>query len=136
MASPDDELQFAINARLLADAALTQLVGGRIFDRVPADAQLPYIQIGEATKSRDHMSCVRSWTLYPSVHVWSDDVGFGEANRIMGAVSECLDGAPLQLATLRLVLLVEYKSQVFRDADGLTSHGVLEFKAVIEKRAN
>ncbi len=82
------------------------------------------------------MSCVRSWTLYPSIHVWSDDVGFGEANRIMAAVAECLDGAPLQLATLRLVLLVEYKSQVFRDADGLTSHGVLEFKAIIETRAN
>lgn len=81
------------------------------------------------------MSCVTSWTLFPDIDIWSSDVGFGEAHRIMAAVVESLDGAPLVLATMRLVLIVENKTDVFRDADGLTSHGIVTFKAIVEKRA-
>jgi len=135
MASPDDELQAAIFERLRADPDIVALVGGRVFDRVTADAQLPYVQFSKCSSARDRMSCVRSWTLYPDIDVWSDGVGFGEAKRIMAAVAECLDGAALVLETMRLVMIIEYKSDVFRDADGLTSHGVVTFKAIVEKRA-
>lgn len=135
MASANDELQAAIFAHLEADQTIQALVGGRIFDRVPADAQLPYVQFSKCNGNREHMSCVKSWTLFPDIDVWSSDVGFSEANRIMAAVAESLDGAPLVLETMRLVLIVEYKTDVFRDADGLTSHGIVTFKAIVEKRA-
>lgn len=135
MASPDDELQAAIFERLHANSDIVALVGSRIFDRVPADAQLPYVQFSKSSSARDHMSCVRSWTLYPDIDVWSSDVGFAEVKRIMDAVAECIDGAALVLETMRLAMIIEYKTDVFRDADGLTSHGVVTFKAIVEKRA-
>lgn len=135
MASASDELQAAIFARLQADLAIQNLVDGRVFDRVPADAAMPYVQFSKTGSSRDRISCVKSWTLYPDIDVWSSDVGFGEAKRIMAAVAESLDGAPLVLETMRLVMIIEYRTDVFRDADGLTSHGVVTFKAIVEKRA-
>ncbi len=134
MAGAEYELPKAMDTVLKADAALAGLVAGRIYDRVPPSAKYPYIQIGEGNAVSDRMDCLRSWTVYASIHVWSIDVGFGEAKRIMGAVDDCLDGAALQLETLRLIFCISYKSQVFRDADGLTSHGIVEFRAVIEKR--
>ncbi len=135
MASANDELQAAIFTHLRGDQEIQALVGDRIFDRVTADAILPYIQFSKCSGNREHMSCVKSWTLFPDIDVWSSDVGFGEAQRIMSAVAESLDGAPLVLETMRLVLIVEYKTDVFRDADGLTSHGIVTLKAVVEKRA-
>lgn len=135
MASASDELQAAIFARLQADPAIQNLVDGRVFDRVPADAPMPYVQFSKTGSSRDRISCVKSWTIYPDIDVWSSDVGFAEAKSVMAAVAECIDGATLVLETMRLVMIIEYKSDVFRDADGLTSHGIVTFKAIVEKRA-
>jgi len=133
MASPELELQGAIVARLKADAPLTVLVGPRVYDQPPTPVTYPYVTIGEAQFIRDDALCVNGGQTYLTMHAWSQAVGFPEVKRVADAVVESLHLAPLTLATNRLVSLMHRTTRVFRDADGLTSHAVIELVANTEK---
>ena len=139
MASAELELQGAINTRLRADAPLVALVGTRVYDQPPTDssgnvvATYPYVTIGEAQTLRDDATCVSGRQVYLTLHAWSNAVGFPEVRRIADAVTESLHLAPLALATNRLISIMHRQTRTFRDADGLTSHAVIEFVANTEK---
>jgi hypothetical protein len=50
MASPVAELQTAIHAALVGDAALVTLLGGvRVYDQTPASVPFPYITFGRTS---------------------------------------------------------------------------------------
>ncbi|MBX5017499.1 DUF3168 domain-containing protein [Rhizobium lentis] len=133
MASPDLELQGSIVARLKADATLSALIGSRVYDQPPEGAIFPYFTIGEAQFLRDDATCVSGGQVYLTMHTWSRAVGFPEVKRIADAVVESLHLAPLTLATNHLISINHRQTRVFRDADGLTSHAVIEFVAYVEK---
>ncbi|MBX5063440.1 MULTISPECIES: DUF3168 domain-containing protein [Rhizobium] len=133
MASPDLELQGSIVARLKADATLSALIGSRVYDQPPEGAIFPYFTIGEAQFLRDDATCVSGGQVYLTMHAWSRAVGFPEVKRIADAVAESLHLAPLTLATNHLISINHRQTRVFRDADGLTSHAVIEFVARVEK---
>ncbi|MBX5279130.1 DUF3168 domain-containing protein [Rhizobium sp. NLR13a] len=133
MASPDLELQGSIVARLKADAILSALIGSRVYDQPPEGATFPYFTIGEAQFLRDDATCVSGGQVYLTMHAWSRAVGFPEVKRIADAVAESLHLAPLTLATNHLISINHRQTRVFRDADGLTSHAVIEFVAYVEK---
>lgn len=139
MASPELELQGALVARLKADAALITLVGSRVYDQPPTNstgvviATYPYVTIGEAQTIRDDATCLSAGQVYLTLHAWSQAVGFPEVRRIADAVTESLHLAPLALATNRLISIMHRQTRTFRDADGLTSHAVIEFVANTEK---
>ncbi|MDI7923403.1 DUF3168 domain-containing protein [Ferirhizobium litorale] len=140
MASAELELQGAMVARLKADAPLTSLISGRVYDQPPADlngvvpaATYPYVTLGEAQTIRDDATCVRGGEIYLTLHAWSRAVGFPEVKRIADAVADSLHDAPLALATNRLNSIEYRQTRVFRDPDGITSHAVIEFVAFTEK---
>jgi hypothetical protein len=133
MASPAWALQKAVYAALAADGPLLALLGGaKIHDAVPQDAAVPYIAIGEAQ--------VRDWSTGTEdgaehmlmLHVWSRYGGKREAYEIADAIRAVLDGALLGLDDHRLVNLRHQYSELKRDPDGETQHGVLRFRAVTE----
>ncbi|WCK73133.1 DUF3168 domain-containing protein [Agrobacterium tumefaciens] len=133
MASADLELQGAIHAALVADADVDGVVAGRVFDRVPADAQFPYVHLGEAQEITEDMTCVSAQTIHLTLHAWSREVGFVEVKNLASAVKDALHRASLSLGTWRLVSLNHRQNRVFRDQDGLTSHAVIELVAYVEK---
>lgn len=133
MASAKLELQGAIVPRLKADAALTTLIGGRVYDQPPSPVTYPYVTIGEAQTIRDDATCISGGRVFLTLHGWSQAVGFPEVERIADAVVESLHLAPLMLATNRLISLMHLQTRTFRDPDGLTSHAVIEFVANTEK---
>ncbi|MBB6299906.1 DUF3168 domain-containing protein [Rhizobium leucaenae] len=133
MASPDLELQAAMVARLKADATLTTLVQGRVYDQPPDPAAFPYVTLGEAQFIRDDATCISAGAVYLTLHAWSRAVGFPEAKRVADAVAESLHLAPLTLATNRLISINHRQNRAFRDPDGLTSHVVIELVAYVEK---
>ncbi|RWX28956.1 DUF3168 domain-containing protein [Rhizobium leguminosarum] len=133
MASADLELQGAIVARLKADAPLTALLQGRVYDQPPTPATYPYFTIGEAQFLRDDATCVSGGQVYLTMHAWSQQVGFPEVKRVADAVVESLHLANMSLPTNRLISIMHRQTRVFRDADGLTSHAVIEFVANTEK---
>lgn len=133
MASPDLELQGAIVMRLRGYAPLTALVGQKVYDRPPATAQEPYVDIGEAYCLRSDAECVDAQEVRLTLHAWSTYPGFMEVKQIADAVVTALHQHPMILPTNRLISISHRLTRVFRDADGVTSHAVIEFVAFTER---
>ena len=134
MASPDLELQGAVVTRLGAFAPLVALVGEGIYDRTPADAATPYVDVGEAYCLRADASCVDAQEVRLTLHAWSTYAGgFKEVKQIADAVVTALHQFPMVLPTNRLISISHRLTRVMRDGDGITSHVVIEFVALTER---
>ncbi|WP_312405229.1 DUF3168 domain-containing protein [Rhizobium sp.] len=131
--SAELELQGAINTRLRADVPLTALINKRVYDQPPTPVTFPYVTMGEAQSIQDDATCVTGEKVYLTLHAWSQAVGYPEVKRIAAAVKDCLHLAPLTLPSYRLVSILYRQARVFRDADGLTSHAVIELVASVHK---
>lgn len=133
MASASWALQQAIFAALSGDSALTALLGGaRVYDDVPERAAFPYVTFAPGLE--------RDWSVGEAVgsehavtlHAWSRGAGRKEALAIIDAVRTRLHDAALTLSGHRLVNLRHESSDVRRDSDGETFHGIVRFRAVTE----
>lgn len=121
------EIQQAIYSALIAG---TPLCGGRVYDSVPENPTFPYITIGEENTVDDGNTCDDGWDVYADVHVWSRGVGFPEAKRVMAEARDRLAGI-WAISGHTLIAAEVERTGVFRDPDGLTSHGVLSVKFII-----
>ena len=136
MANPELELQGAIVARLKADATVTALIAGRIYDSVPANGTFPYVTIGPVDVVADDADCLTGLEVAQQIDCWSRAVGFPEVKKIVDAVRAALhdqEGA-MPLASNGMALFEHRNTRIVRDPDGLTSHGILGFEAAIERR--
>jgi len=122
-------LQQAVFAALSGDAALTALIGARIFDGVPETAALPYLVLGEASETAAADNAI-SHTL--ALHIWSRAGGTREVKQIAAAARSCLDGAALSLADHALIDLRFASADYSRQSDGKTFRAVLRFTAFTE----
>lgn len=131
MASPDLELQGAVVVRLRAFAPLA---GIGIYDRPPSGASPPYVDIGEAYCLRSDASCVDAQEVRLTLHAWSVYAGgFKEVKQVADAVVTALHQHPMSLSTNRVISISHRLTRVMRDADGITSHAVIEFVAYTER---
>jgi hypothetical protein len=67
-----------------------------------------------------------------TIHVWSGGAGRMEARAILSAIYGALHDAPVSVENNRLVNMRFLMSQVLRDADGETYHGIARYRAVTE----
>ncbi len=136
MASASWALQQAIYASLTSDSALLALLGGeRIYDDVPARKVFPYVTFAAASE-RDWSAGSEAGAEHSIVlHVWSRGAGRKQAAAIMEALRVRLHDAALMLSGHRLVNLRHESSEVRRDADGETFHGIVRLRAVTEPLA-
>jgi hypothetical protein len=126
-------LRAAIHAALIADGALTALLGGpKVYDEPPPAAALPYVTLGEARSSNLGTHSEPDHEHQLTLHVWSRQGGHREAQLVTGALMQALDDAPLTLSGHRLVNLRFAVADVRREADGRTYHGLVRFRAVTE----
>ncbi|WP_438748406.1 DUF3168 domain-containing protein [Pararhizobium sp. O133] len=136
MASPELELQGAIVSRLKADATLTPLVNG-VYDQPPATCWAApkegYVTIGEAQMLRDDAACLEGGQVYLTLHGWSRKVGYPAVRAIADAVVEALHMKTLAMPTHRFISIMHRQTRTFRDADGISSHAVIEFIANFDK---
>lgn len=133
MKDPSAALQAAIYRALRDDAAVAGFVGGRVFDAVPADADFPYIAIGEVQTVDDGAACIDAAECFVTLHIWSQAKGAVEARRITSAVAAALDDAALNLSPDHvLVEIASTGARTFIDPDGLTTHGVVTIRALTE----
>ena len=126
-------LQQSIFAALAGDAALTGLLGANhIYDDVPQGTRLPYITVGPAT-SRDWSTSTDDGTEHTLVlHVWSSARGKKETQEIIAGVRSVLHDQPLALTGHRLINLRHEASDIRRNREGETLHGIVRFRAVTE----
>ena len=126
-------MQGAIVALLKASGPLQILLGpgSRIHDKVPLSAPLPYISIGPAQVTQDDAACIDGAEVFQQIDVWSTEPGFLQCKTIVGQVRDILHRA--QADGDGLAFEIEHRFTTYlRDGDGLTSHGVLSFRALID----
>ncbi|MGE3144752.1 MAG: DUF3168 domain-containing protein [Pseudorhodoplanes sp.] len=126
-------LRAAIHDALIADGALTALLGGpKIYDEPPRAAAFPYVTLGEARVSDFSAGSERGDEHQLTLHAFSRQGGHREAHLIAGALLQALDDAPLSPDGHRLVNLRFAVADVRREADGRTYHALVRFRAVTE----
>lgn len=130
-------LQDALLTALKSDAALSALIGARVYDQPPPTAQFPYVEFGadyfRPNKADDLVYRVETL----QIDVWTDDGGKKwPCKQIVDAVTEALDGVTLSMASpyacasCNVVL-----ARVTDDPDGMKCHGIVQVEAGVEKRA-
>ena len=126
-------LRAAIHDALVADGALTAVLGGpRVYDEVPGDAVFPYVTLGDDRILDASTGTEPGEEHQLTLHGWSRQGGHREAHEIAGALLQALDDAPLSLAGYDLVNLRFAVADIRREADGRTYHALVRFRAVTE----
>ncbi|MEL7097963.1 MAG: DUF3168 domain-containing protein [Pseudomonadota bacterium] len=126
-------LQTAIYDALLSDAALADLVGGAIYDAIPAGT-LPslYVALGAETARTAHDKTGAGALHTISVEVVTDVPGFAAAKEAAGAISDVLHDADLVLGRGRLVYL-KFASATASHPRGISGRTIdLKFRARTE----
>ena len=126
-------LRAAIHDALVADGALTALLGGpKVYDEPPQGAAFPYVTLGDARIADFSAGSDPGEEHRLTLHAWSRQGGHKEAHMIAGALLQALDDAPLAPAGHHLVNLRFSVADIRREADGRTYHALVRFRAVTE----
>jgi hypothetical protein len=131
------DLQKAVFAALTGDADVASAVTG-VFDHVPQpvdagdDSQFPYITIGQGTVREFDTDDVLGFDATVEVHVWSRQRGRREVKEIQGLVYDVLHRGDLTIDGYHFVSCDHEFSDSFLDPDGLTRHGVQQFRVLYE----
>lgn len=136
MSDPALAVQEAVIGALRV-STLNAVVNGRIYDSVPATKAgatptFPYVTFGEAQSLPERADCVDGTEHFFTVHAWSRAVGFPEVKRMVSAIRDALHEVDLEVSGFRLIDLALQNTQFMRDPDGLTSHGVMTFRAMLD----
>jgi len=112
-------LQEAVYVRLMADTAVTDLVGAAVFDVIPAGDVPPlYVALG-AEVVRDKSDSTGGGAEHEfTVSVVTHNAGFSSAKAVAAVVSDALIDAPLTLARGTLVGLHFYRARAARVGTG------------------
>lgn len=123
-----EEIQAAIYSKVSA-------IGWPTFDHVPQESTFPYIVIGDDTSVPwDTDDSIGSETTC-TVHIWSRHRGRKEVKEIMRTVYEALHRAEFAIIGGQLVECVAEFAESFVDVDGLTRHGVIRFRLIVDSAA-
>lgn len=138
--TPELALRGALVALWQADADVGALLGDRIYDRVPDGVLFPYASFGPAQALDLEVTCATERVeLVQDVHVWSRAVGQVEALRICDVLRSTARAADragsLSWSGFVLHSVRVTDIRMVRDPDGLTSHGILTFSAIIDPTA-
>jgi hypothetical protein len=124
-----EEIQAAIYTKVSA-------IGYPTFDSVPQESAFPYIVIGDDTSipfdTDDSLGSETTCT----IHVWSRHRGRKEVKEIMRTLYEALHRAEFPIIGGALIECQAEFEESFMDADGLTRHGVIRFRLLVDSAPN
>ena len=128
MADRTLELQKAVVAALKASAGVSALAGGRVYDRVPEGAGFPHVSIGDVFANDFGAQGLEGTDAIMRIDVWSRAVGKVELRRLMAAIVAALHEIDLTPDAGTFVLGRWAGSRDMLDPDGITTHGIVEFR--------
>lgn len=138
MSDPSNAMQAAMSAALDADAGVLAALGGaaNVFDRAPDPLVYPHVRIGQQLCNGDDNGCGLAWELYETVHIFSQTSSpRSEVNAIAAAVRAVLVEGALAPAGFTIVDAQFESLRTMMEQDGLTAHGVLEVRYLIDPAA-
>ena len=126
------ELQKTIFSKLNTDTTIKNTLSATVHDHVPQGTAFPYIVIGEETMTDDESTKdidFNNFTL--TIHVFSRNRGRKEAKNIMARIYELLHTQSLIVTGATHVNTRFEFSDIIREEDGLTYHGVQRFRTIL-----
>jgi hypothetical protein len=137
---PTVELINVIFARLRATAALTALVGVKIYDNPPSATNAPsspYISLGSSDALTEDIDCVDGYEVTLQIDAWS--WGSGEAyssvqvRKIAHEIKKALHNQELPFSSNALVSLTHNITRFLRDDNNAVNHAAVSITAIIEE---
>lgn len=124
-------LQEAVYSALSNDNTLTSTLGAGIFDDVLEGTTYPFVELGNETAIDYSTKDVDGAEFTITLHVWSQYAGAKETKQIMDRIYDLLHNSSLTVTGFNLINLRFEFSDIMRDPDGKTRHGVMRFRAII-----
>jgi len=132
-----NELRAAMVDVLKANSELQALIGNpvRLYSQVKPNPTKPYVTLIGSQQVDDSVEKLDAAEIFINVDVWSDSPAKDdvECNTICSAIRRALHNADLTLTENRCVQIQERITRVFVDADNITRHGVVTFRAETEE---
>lgn len=132
MIDPTLELQAAIVAALRGAAAVTALVGTRVYDAVKPDAPLPYVRLGQPQVLPDRADCIDGAEVVFPVDCFASGPDSVSIKRVAKAVAQTLDGLAPTLTGHRVILFEHEQTQYLEEEGGLVQHANAGFRVLTE----
>jgi sporulation-control protein spo0M len=139
IADPQVAVQAAIYTVLSTNSYIASLGSpAPVFDSVPKDFPVPFVTIGDMTVVDNSTVGIGGCVITLQIHSWDQDLSAIRLKTMMRKVMECLHNQtltlsdPLSETTFTNVNTRFQSSQVFKDSDGLTLHGVQKFRIVVQ----
>ena len=123
-------LQKTVFDALDGDSTLQSLVTD-VFDFVPENTAFPYVKIGEETAVYNGTKTLQGNEHTLVIHTFSRYRGSKETKEIMSRVYALLHESSLTVSGASLVNLRFEFSDIIKENDGLTTHGLQRFRAMI-----
>jgi len=126
-------LQKAIVARLKADATVSAMINGRIYDAVPVSAAKPYVSFGAFQVLPEEADCSEGVSVVIQLDGWAAGPDTVEVKRLGAAIARSLRWAEMPLdEDQRLVIMNIEEVSYLRDPDGITTHAIVTVRAQTE----
>ena len=105
-----------------------------VYDDVPEQAPYPYVVMGEMTATDWSDKFEPGQEVYSTKHIWSQYKGKKEVVEMGDAILQALTKSTLDLGpNFRAVLNELDMNEIIVDIDGMTRHGIMRFKYLIEE---
>ena len=131
MAIGQFDFQQTIFTALSNDNTLTSTYGATIVDEVTSSTSYPFVTIGEETTSDFSTKTDAGGQVTINIHIWSDYKGSKECKQIMDKIHDLLHDSSLSVSGYNLINCRFEFSDILKDPDGITRHGVMRFRAVL-----
>jgi hypothetical protein len=123
-------LQIAIYNALNVSAITSTLSCG-VYDEVIEGNSYPFITLGEENSLDYSTKDLDGTDVTINLHIWSRYKGSKETKEIMDKIHDLLHNSNLSVSGFNLINLRFEFSDILRDPDGVTRHGVMRFRAII-----
>lgn len=124
-------LQTRIYSTLNGDSNLTSTLGASIHDDVPEGTSYPFVTLGEEQSNEYGTIDADGADTALTIHVWSQYKGAKQTKDILDRIHTLLHDSNLSVTGFNLVNLRFEFSDIMKDPDGVTRHGVIRFRAIL-----
>lgn len=125
--------QFALQSSIytaLNVSAITSTLACGVYDEVIEGNSYPFITLGEETAIDYSTNNLVGAETTINIHIWSRYKGSKQTKEIMDKVHDLLHDVSLSVSGVNLINLRFEYSDIMRDPDGITRHGVMRFRAI------
>ena len=125
--------QFALQSSIytaLNVSAITSTLSCGVYDEVIDGNSYPFITMGEETAIDYSTKNLVGAETTINIHIWSRYKGSKQTKEIMDKVHDLLHDISLSVTGVNLINLRFEYSDIMRDPDGVTRHGVMRFRAI------